>query len=330
MVSSSHDSCTLHSLFSIPRGGGSWEELASYSVSQSVIDKFAGVTWLIIDEFTFISCSWFQWLNLTLGKISNCQESSFGVYNCCLFGDVFQILSIGRNLLSFESDCDNEFSRAGCALYKKEFTKAFFLDGNQRACKEDKDFRRILSELRRKELSPYSLGLLQSRLLKNLPDSEISEFADAIALFQLNKEVKSFNDFKLRSLGKPILTVKPIITPLSAAKKFSGLKEAEDLLLAEGCKLMLVTNINTSIGLSSGSFCRFVRPFYAKPDQPLEYPDALLVRFDKPIKGPTLKDNVVPIFRNTESFLDPISGTRYRIKQYPLRNSYGITHHRWG
>lgn len=328
LVSSAHHSCTIHSLFSIARGSGSWEELSKYDVPQTVIDRFSGVDWLIIDEFSFIGCAWFQYLNLTLKKIKG-STYPLSSMHIIIVGDAMQLMPIAdKPIISLVSQCeDNPFAKSGCEVFKSQFQKAFYLVGNQRVCQDDLDFQRVLQELRSKNVSAYGLSLMQSRLMKNLDDAELATFSDAIALFQLNEEVHRYNEFKLKSLGTPLLRIKPIITPSSAAGRLSK-READDLVVAKGCKLMLLQNINTTIGLSSGSFCEFVCPFYSKPDQKLENPDALLVRFEKEIRSPAIVDNIVPIFRTTETYYDPVSGSKIQIKHFKLRLCFSISHHK--
>lgn len=326
-MAASLKSPTLHSLFGL-RKSSNWETVSQEAVPQSVIDKFKEIEWLGIDEFSLISASWIHWLSVWLQKIGGGDEP-FSKFNIVLSGEALQLPTVyGRPLFSFPHDCTDDFAKEGCRLFSECFTTCFYVQGCLRADETAANavaFRRLQHNLRARQVTPEDIILLRTRLRSHLTREEQLIFQDAPCILPYNKLCTKFNNLKVKELRLPILCLKPMTKAFISDSLKKNRREFDDLNLAVGAKIMLTSNINTTIGLFAGASGRIVAPFYSNVSKGVDKPDCLLVQFDSKIDCADINNNTVPIFPIADGWNCPRSGRRVTVRYWPLRLSYALT-----
>jgi hypothetical protein len=102
-----------------------------------------------------------------------------------LIGDGYQLIPVyGKPLITFSSSCEDEFSKDACNIYK-QFFPVFYLNENKRLAKREREFKKVLNELRTKQMSQSSVDLLESRRQENI--FELAQFKIQVFLDSMLK-----------------------------------------------------------------------------------------------------------------------------------------------
>lgn len=92
------------------------------------------------------------YFDYVLREITGELDKCMGSMNLILFAEGAHVrYDFFKPLYSFIND--DHFSRLGCKIYQEEFLTCFYLEGNKRADKGSLEFRKLLHDLRRKQLS---------------------------------------------------------------------------------------------------------------------------------------------------------------------------------
>lgn len=190
---------------------------------------------LIIDEISMISMELFSKINLVLQKITGKYIRFGGIQTICS-GDLFQLSPITGTPI-YESDLFKEF-------------KHVELTSNFRQENED-EFLELLNRMRLGNSTENDLNILNDKVVENYTNSE--EFT----LFATNAKVNSMNKKKYLELKQKEYVFKAVFTGnkeiLEDIKKQFITKDTLELKLKQGCNVMLIRNIDTSIGLVNGA-----------------------------------------------------------------------------
>lgn len=309
------DASTLHKLFSLGYSSKDFRELLEKPVLPKVIQQFSNVEYILVDECFLLGCAWINFINQTLQKIKK-KYCAFGGVNLIFIGDITQLACCGDKPFYTDPENLDYFCKQGSQLYRSFVV--FNLEENHRI-KEDKPFHDFLRRLRYKKLKPSDYDLLRSRLADNLSQKENQEFEGAIHIFPTNQLVENHNCRVISSLGSPVLKLPTIRTP---AGKLSN---DFDLYLTCNCRVLLTRNLLTSFGLVNGRSGSVKKIVYSRRDK--SYPAVILVAFDS-WEGDTVFEGTIPIPAITETFRDPVTKIKYKVKRFPLRLFYGSTLHR--
>lgn len=267
---------TIHRTFSVPVGKD-FEDLPPGRLGE-LQQLWRHLEYIIIDEKSMVGRSMLGKIDLRLRQIfPACKDVAFGGRSVLLFGDFGQLPAILDSALydPYPSGSKNALSGAGLHVYKTCFrAQSITLDVVHRQQGADPAavaFRQALMEARDCQLSPDSIDLLEAREKDRLPPGQSftlglpshfcslstlpGTFDDAPHLFSRKADVYDWNDFRLRTDGRPILKVDSINSSEKARKASTdaagGLAKA--VYLMRGAKVMLTSNLWTQGGLVNGT-----------------------------------------------------------------------------
>ncbi|MFO0089655.1 MAG: ATP-dependent RecD-like DNA helicase, partial [bacterium] len=324
---------TLHKTFHLPvESGGRQFDLLNGEAAANLEKEFSKVKVVIIDEFSMLSQPILGKIDKRLKQAKGNSEP-FGGVSVILVGDPAQLPPVGGTPL--HGSIEKDFG--GKAAYQS-FKHVIKLEEIKRQAVKEGDFEQqrfvdILSELREGRCSLEDWQFLQKRNPESIPDFEV-RYADAVRLFSTNEKVDEYNTRKLNQLKKPITLIKAKNSTKTArslaSDKFRGLKN--DLYLAVGAKVTLVTNLWSSCGLTNGGKGTIVDIVYPTGSQPnIDQPSFIVVHFPEftgPQFFPVDQDheyrNCIPVAPVT-IFTDDY---RHSRTQFPLRLAYAMTIHK--
>lgn len=269
---------------------------------------------LAIDEISMLDAKTFDYIDTVLKALKE-SEKPFGGIQVLLFGDFFQLPPVQKDSgFCFDSNAWQEMD-----------LKTVFLEKIYR--QNDEKFIKSLNNLRLNQLTEDDVRLFYDREVNyDTKDSDI------LHIFSTNKEADNYNSFKFASVQKPLhsfISVDKIHRKKSAIEidknnlnekltKFDIMtwemfdkccKAPQALELKEGCKIMLLKNLNFNKGLINGS-CGTVLELGE---------ETILVKFDNEVEE-VIPKHVFEAYRDGELVVSR--------EQYPLRLAYGITIHK--
>lgn len=293
---------------------------------------------LAIDEISMLDAKTFDYIDEVLRNLKD-ESKPFGGIQVLLFGDFFQLPPVEKT----SGFCFN--SRTWQALN----LKTIFLEKIYR--QNDESFIKSLNNLRLNRLTQDDIRLFYDREVNyNTYESDI------LHIFSTNQEADNYNTFKFNSVQKPLYVFdstdkihrkRAIIKvdknnldkrltnfDLKTLETFDkSCKAPSALELKEGCRVMLLKNLNFNKGLINGA-CGTVIELKKSEDydgrsgilalqheaeQPQKDDEYILVKFDNEVEEVIAK-HTFEAYRDGEVFVSR--------KQYPLRLAYGITIHK--
>ena len=273
----------------------------------------------------------FYWLDKRCKQATGRLSDPFGGLSIILFGDFGQLSPVGDSpLYSVLRSTESSASRKSTAsLLYRMFTTVVILEAQQRQQGSDPEqerFRQLLQKLRDGEADQPEWELLSSRFVTadNLPS-----FAGAIRLFTSNADVNTYNEQRLRALGRPITRFDAVHNVRAAAGADSN--DANGLLatlyLCEGAEVMLTTNLWQEQGLCNGAAGTVRHVVYAHDTEPPVLPVAVIVEFPD-YRGPEFAGlprcvPIIPIRADWDH-----KGKVFSRTQVPLRLRYAMTVHK--
>lgn len=321
-VSSSNlDSQTVHSYFGVPyKSGLDFQQLSHKYIPLPIQKKLSKLKILILDEISFFSCALLNFVNHRLQKVFKNQRP-FGGISCYAFGDWGQLLApFGAPLFANPTSLTCAFNREGAELIRK--FEVFQLYENIRQ-QEDHKFQSLLQSIRSKQVSPEDFRAIQQRHWSNLSDQEVASFESAQHIFPYNSLVDDFNYRLLLNSEQPIVKIPPFQFPAEPK-----VLQSQTLYLSPGASVFLTANLYTEEHLVSGSQGTVHSILYKKGHIPGEnFPVVILVQFPK-YTGRCVEFDCVPVPPVSESYFDPASKIKFKIKTFPLRLGTAVTGHR--
>jgi len=273
---------------------------------------------LAIDEISMLDAKTFDYIDEVLRNMRD-GSKPFGGIQVLLFGDFFQLPPVEKE----SGFCFN--SKAWQALN----LKTIFLEKIYR--QNDENFIKSLNNLRLNQLTEDDIRLFYDREVNyNTYESDI------LHIFSTNKEADNYNTFKFNSVQKSLYVFNSIDkihrkksaiivdknNPDEKLTKFDlmtldmfdkSCKAPSALELKEGCRVMLLKNLNFNKGLINGACGTLLE---LKKDKNEEY---ILVRFDNEVEEVIAK-HTFEAYRDGDVVVSR--------EQYPLRLAYGITIHK--
>lgn len=279
---------------------------------------------LAIDEISMLDSFTFTYINEVLKAVRE-NDKPFGGIQVLIFGDFFQLPPV-RMEEDRKDFCFNS------QAWKELNLKTVILKDVKR--QSEKELSEALNNVRIDKTSAEDLKVFYKRDVE--PDYEAPK--DILQIFGTNADADAYNDkcFKeiperpyiyeakdelyiYNDIGESSVTVlntKDIANTkvgkydLMALKKFNeDCKAPEKLELKEGCRVMLLKNIDVKRGLANGS-CGTIKQLTS---------GSIDILFDNGVRT-----NMLPVE------FEYIKEGRTKIKrtQYPLRLAYGITIHK--
>ncbi|KAK3923180.1 ATP-dependent DNA helicase [Frankliniella fusca] len=320
---------TIHSALSIPTKGHSIQELTGES-ARKFCDTIAKVKFVIIDEYSFISCSLLGDIDFRLRQGTGIQEP-FGNLNLYLFGDYRQLPPVMNRPLYSSSQLTPEALR-GKNLFNS-FDCLFVLTQCHR--QKDPAFEGILDRISMGLATYEDYCVLRQRFESNVTFNEVKKFDKAIRLFATKEDVGKHNKKTLKELTDDAGNLVPIAI-IPAKHNGNGAKSASEdkanglpneLIMGCGARIMLKRNLWTKKGLVNGTMGSLVDILYDEDNEPpFGTPRILMCQFDN-YKGPGIgPNNLVPIGLVVSSWKSS-QGSCSR-QQFPVVLSYACTIHK--
>lgn len=311
---------TIHSFTGIGTGDMPIETLIKRVRRKKMYkDRIINTDILVIDEVSMLSGELFEKLNLLCQNIRK-NKFFFGGIQVIFTGDFLQLLPVFNKNKDLYENMDERLIIES-PLFHQMFhtTNIIILKENFRQ-QNDKTFIDMLLRIRNGSFQDEDINLLKSRY--TLPDNTNIP----VHLVSSNKKAQIINDTQLNKLKTPKVRY---VSSYSSSGKDSDVKELlvnelkfqlnqkgiNDLVLKKGSRVMLIKNIDVSIGLVNGALGTIV-DFIPDPSTNHDIP---VVHFDSNnIKQPI---SVV----SWELEIDGCKGTAHQI---PLMLAYSITIHK--
>ena len=277
---------------------------------------------LVIDEISMLSAELFEKLNMICKEIRR-NKTFFGGIQIVLTGDFLQLLPVfNKNKELYENVDERLIIESD--LFNKTFNKKniITLRENFRQ-KNDKKFIDLLLRIRDGSYTNDDTKLLETR--KVLSDFENK---DIVNLVSSNKKAQLINDTQLNRLKtSKVKYVSSYVSSgvdvdvqnlLTSELKFQfNQRGINELTLKKGARVMLIKNLDVSMGLVNGAIGTIV-DFIPDPSHDVDY-NIPVVKFDSSgIKYPI---SVVA----WELEIDECKGIAYQI---PLMLAYAVTIHK--
>jgi len=174
--------------------------------------------------------------------------------------------------------------------------------------------------------------ILTKRFEENLNPIEHNRFLDATFILTKSKDVSRVNIEMLRKLKCLVAKICAVHTGGKEAEKADsdvGMGLEAVLLLAKGCRIMLMANLWTEVGLVNGSM-GIVKDILFENEGPPALSTVIFIKFDE-YNGPTIKDvkgdEVVPIAPIRRSWENK-NGKMCSRLQIPICLAWAITVHK--
>ncbi len=323
---------TVHSAFNIPAMGLSSKYTPlGEDLLTALRSKYGELQLLIIDEVSMVSKGMMNFITGRLDQIKRNQGREwFGGVSVLAVGDFYQIPPVGgRMLLTKDTKVFGEPWDAFSVFSLTEVMRQ----------QDDKVFAEMLNTLRmrsaKEALATEHQRMLQSRLGLNIPQ-------EALHIFSLRESANVHNNNMLYSL--PV--VKHTIEAVDVLDSRGGKKRKHtgpisvdcnlpnSIALAEGCRVMMTSNIDVLDGLVNGVMGTVVK--IIEGAKPLGQPQAIAVRFDNERVGRNSRaenpgstevdTGCVLVQAHTEQISH--RGQKYTRHQFPLKLCWACTIHK--
>lgn len=279
---------------------------------------------LAIDEISMLDARTFDYIDEVLRNLRE-GNKPFGGIQTLLFGDFYQLPPVEKN----SGFCFNSKTWQALNL------KTILLEKSYR--QSDEKFVNSLNNLRLNQLTEDDIRLFYDREVNyNTYESDI------LHIFSTNQEADNYNTFKFNSVKKPLFVFNSIDkihrkrSTINVDKnnlderltKFDLLtletfdkscKAPCALELKEGCRVMLLKNLNFNKGLINGATGTIIDLKKNIDGIDEENEEVILVKFDNGIEE-IISKHIFEAYRDGEVVISR--------EQYPLRLAYGITIHK--
>ena len=307
-------------------------------------NKFRGVEWLLIDEFSMLGKRMLKFIHLRLQEIRGSQLP-FGGMNIVLFGDLHQLQPVKDGWI-FEN-MDDAYGPLATNLFKDYFT-LFELHEIMRQ-KDDIQFAEMLNRLRTASQSEDDISILKTRVMSSERSLELTSVPH---YFTANVLKDAFNlEILNRSPGRTVtvcaIDVAPSDIPKQEQAKALHAAKTKDmnatgklpyeLLLKEGQLYEVTANIAVEDGILNGADCILRRIEETLGDK---LPLCLWVQFLDPVAGQEKRKTVTHAYsKYTKQQWTPITpmkrtfvASKKNIKvtrlQFPLQLASARTIHK--
>lgn len=256
----SHRAKTLHSWSGIGLGKGTTKEIfVKIRRNAQAMRRWLSTDLLIIDEISMMTAELLDKLN-ELAKLVRKNKRPFGGIQLVLVGDFFQLPPIRKAL---ESDPNQPLFAFEAESWSELMPEAYELTQIMR--QKDEVFQTILKEARVGKLSQSSCSILEERYGQNWRAGKIRP----TLLFPRRAEVDLINDSNFRELKGRRETYEARLVysgkaPIGFDEKSEAFQRAlqqfdsdapynKELSLVEDAQVMLIANIDPTLGLVNGS-----------------------------------------------------------------------------
>lgn len=237
---------TLHSFAGIGLGMGEKRELANkVSAKRDARKRWIECSALIIDEISMIDGELFDKLEYVARAVRGpaCKNKVFGGVQLVVTGDFFQLPPVQpenpEKYFAFQADCWND-----CFELQVELTQVFR--------QSDSEFVEMLNELRKGQCSPTTEVRLKCC---DRPVQATNTGILMTKLYPRKMDVGKENEQKLMSLNQETVAfiAKDDGKGEFALRQLENVRAKKELYLSVGAQVMLVKNVDSTVGLVNGA-----------------------------------------------------------------------------
>lgn len=311
---------TIHSFMGIGTGDMPIENLIKKVKRRKMYrDRIINTDILVIDEVSMLSGELFEKLHLICQNIRK-NNMFFGGIQVIFTGDFLQLLPVFNKNKDLYENVDERLIIES-PLFHQMFNKEniVILQENFRQ-QNDKTFINLLLRIRDGSFKDEDVGLLGSR---RISPSNLNEH---VHLVSSNKKAQMINESQLNKLKTPKVRY---VSSYTSSGKDADVKELltnelkfqlnqkgiNDLILKKGARVMLIKNLDVSIGLVNGALGTIV-DFIPDPSTNHNIP---IVKFDS-------NNTKHPI--SVVSWELEVDGCKGMAHQIPLMLAYSVTIHK--
>jgi ATP-dependent DNA helicase PIF1 len=307
---------TIHSFAGIGLGGSVDYLLKSTRMKPHLVDRWKQVQTLIIDEISMLDGELFD----TLERIAREMRSTsmygeaaingpvFGGIQLVVCGDFLQLPPVKASRFAFQADSWNTCFPMENQI---ELTTVFR--------QSDKEFIKLLNEVRHANLSPHTIDTLQTKVKQGRPDVNQGYVANTIVrtrLYSRKTDVQQENIKELDKLPGDVVTITARDLGRDT-KVLDNLPVPEELYLKINAQVMLLRNLDMDSKLVNGSR-GVVVGFVPSPSQDKFFPIVPIVQFSTELRV------MEPIEWSIKMGEDTIATRR----QVPLQLAWAMTIHK--
>jgi hypothetical protein len=232
---------TLHSFMGLPLYSDFNIERKRANVSVRFASSVERLSYLIIDECSFVDISFFEFISNSICKARKNADPFGNLDGVILTGDFGQLPPVLGLPLWKDPSLLFGNAQSGANLFRsfeicelKEVTRQ----------SDDLIFYGLLQRFRHFQLTDHDISHLRSRQLQNLNAVDREKFSSSLHIFQRNAEVHRHNLTKLLELYLPICRIIPHQRP-----KFPLIAKCEHLFLSYTAPVVLTRNVSVPHGL---------------------------------------------------------------------------------
>lgn len=304
---------TIYSFFKLTKleANENWERKVYSRAKPELKEKARALVILVLEEISFIHLELYAFIDRRLRFLRNDKTSFGGIPYVISIGDALQMLPVGNKSIFTNPDelTDKPFSCDAAKLFRSfKFEQLF---ENCRVT-HDLEFDELLTALRKREIQPHHVNLLNSRVDSTVSREERQRFSLAPRIFATNDLVSGYNLFSLLQAQKPILKIVPIVKPFNqyVADKFT-------LHLSDNVDVVLLENLSVSNRLFNGTECKFYKPIFRANISPKSMPACLLLHVPQ-YRGASIKIGELSLLPSSSSeFVKELNAT-FIVKQFKL------------
>ena len=254
--------CTIHHAFMIAANQKLEHRALSWDHLNTLQNRFHGVTWILLDEFSMVGNTMLKLIHLCLQEAKG-NKLLFGGVNIICVGDLYQLQPVMQSYIFM--DISTEYGPLATNLWKKYFT-IFELTEIMRQ-KDDDEWKQVLSEIRVCNHTSTNIKLIMTR---KILEEESIRIVDIPHLFPTRDGVAEFNETVLQRTPGEITVVTAIDSPptdITATMQKLVLAAAQNkdvnstgnlpyqLNIKEGLLYDLTANVDVEDGMVNGAEC---------------------------------------------------------------------------
>ena len=332
---------TLHTLFQLPINNlkGKMPEIKGDRL-RDLQQRFEDVELLVIDEKSMIGQYMLYMIEERLRQAKPSKaDLPFGGVSIILMGDFAQLAPVMDPPLFTEPDGKSKNSSnpqivTGHQLFKTHFSEnSLIFDEVYRQGPDQKEFKRILEGISNGQLSLEDWENLRTRELtdRNFTAEQIKAIKNkSIKVCAMKRDTKKHNQERTKALGKPIHGIKSLNTGKDAknASENDAQGLRQDIIIAEGSRVLLCRNLWQSKGLCNGSIGEVKYIVYPEKSNHKKLQLPVVICHFPDYTGPSyLKDDArcVPIVVEDSHFIR--NKEQCTRKMLPLKPGYAISIH---
>ena len=196
---------TIHKAFMIPANQKLEHKPLSWDHLNTARNKFYGIKWILIDEFSMVGNTMLRLIHLHLQEIKG-NHLPFGAVTIICVGDLYQLAPVMQQYIFMDINID--YGPLATNLWKTYFTM-FELTEIMRQ-KDDQPYAELLNQLRKGDQTEEDMAILEKHKISNIESFRMS---DVPHFFPTKDSVINYNNTVLEQSPGKSITITAIDSP---------------------------------------------------------------------------------------------------------------------